>query len=106
MLDKKIIASEAIDVSATGVDTGALSALYTKHVGEKLARFQALLNDTSYSAVVISSGSFKAHFQDDLTYPFKANPYFKEWLPLNKRRDAFLVVEAAAEKPILFFGLR
>ena len=104
MLDKNSIASESVNegVCAKSVDAHALALLYTQHIDEKLARFQSLLNDTGYRAVVIASGSFKHHFQDDLSYPFKANPYFKEWLPLNKRRDAFLVIEADAEKPTLY----
>lgn len=76
--------------------------LFASHIAEKLARFQTILNDTGYQALVIASGGFKHQFQDDLSYPFKANPYFKEWLPLNKRRDAFLVIEVGCHKPTLF----
>lgn len=97
MLDKNSMAGERVDMPAN-----ALAALYAEHIHEKLARFQTILNNGGYAAVVIASGSFKAQFQDDLSYPFKANPYFKEWLPLNKRRDAFLMIEADADKPKLF----
>jgi Xaa-Pro dipeptidase len=75
--------------------------LFPQHVREKTQRFQKLLNNTGYQALIIASGSFKTQFQDDLFYPFKANPYFKEWLPLNKRRDAFLVITLDAELPTL-----
>lgn len=78
-----------------------MNTLYDQHVQQKTQRFQKLLNNTGYQALIVASGSFKTQFQDDLFYPFKANPYFKEWLPLNKRRDAFLVITVDAEIPTL-----
>ena len=70
------------------------AALYVQHVTEKLARFQAILDATGFSEIVIGSGDTLMQFQDDMAYPFKANPYFKEWVPLNKRAGSFLQIAA------------
>lgn len=78
------------------------SSLYHLHVNEKLSRFQTILAETGFSEVIISSGESKTQFQDDMFYPFKANPYFREWTPLNKRTGSFLQIVAGASKPCLY----
>ena len=78
------------------------AALYVQHVTEKLARFQAILDATGFSEIVIGSGDTLMQFQDDMAYQFKANPYFKEWVPLNKRAGSFLQIAAGSSKPTLF----
>ena len=109
MLDKNnssgaSVIGQITDSVSASANPDALAQLYAGHVAEKFARFQTILKDSQYQAVVIASGSFKAQFQDDLSYPFKANPYFREWLPLNRRRDAFLVIEAGSDRPTLFLN--
>lgn len=69
--------------------------LFVQHVGEKLSRFQSFLQLCELDAVVISSGQMHMQFMDDMAYPFRANPYFKEWLPLNKRYNSYLLVNAS-----------
>lgn len=78
------------------------ASLYRLHVNEKLSRFQAILAATGFSEIIISSGESKTQFQDDMSYPFKANPYFKEWTPLNRRIGSFLQITASASKPRLY----
>ena len=79
-----------------------LAQLYQRHVTEKMSRFQTILATTGYREIVIGSGSNKMQFQDDMAYTFKANPYFREWLPLITRADCYLQIDAAASKPRLF----
>ncbi len=76
--------------------------LYAQHLTEKLSRFETILAATGYSELVIAAGDTKVQFQDDLHYPFKANPYFREWLPLNQRPGCFLQIKRGAAKPRLF----
>ena len=78
------------------------AALYAQHCSEKNMRFQTILEATGYDRMVIGSGTSKLQFQDDMAYPFKANPYFKEWVPLDKRADCFLIVSGAQAKPVLY----
>ena len=77
-------------------------ALYHKHVAEKLLGFQKILGESGYDELLIASGDYKMHFQDDLFYPFKANPYFREWTPLNKRTGSYIHFTKNSIKPRLF----
>ena len=85
-------------------DTQTAAKRYAAHIEQKLTRFHGILEQTDYQALLIASGGFKTQFQDDLSYPFKAHPYFREWLPLSKRRDAFLLIELGHHKPTLFLN--
>jgi Xaa-Pro dipeptidase len=78
------------------------ASMYFEHVEEKLSRFQAILSDTDFDELVIASGETKQQFQDDLFYPFKANPYFREWTPLNKRAGSYLQITKTSKKPCLY----
>ena len=78
------------------------ASLYCQHLVEKLLRFQAILAETGFDEIVIGSGESKMQFSDDMAYPFKANPYFREWVPLGKRAGCYLRVGAGASKPTLF----
>lgn len=76
--------------------------LYKQHISEKSVRFQAILEATGYQSIVIGSGETKMQFQDDMAYPFKANPYFREWVPLATRAGCYLELNKGASKPRLF----
>lgn len=76
--------------------------LYKQHISEKSVRFQTILEATGYQSIVIGSGETKMQFQDDMAYPFKANPYFREWVPLATRAGCYLELKKYASKPRLF----
>lgn len=80
----------------------SIAKLYTQHLGEKFSRFQSILEETGFDEIVIGSGESKMQFSDDMAYPFKANPYFREWLPLAKRSGCYLQISAGAAVPRLF----
>ena len=82
------------------------AALYRQHLSEKMCRFQAILAETGFDEIIIGAGHSISQFQDDMAYPFKANPYFREWAPLNKRAGSFLQISAAASRPKLFLLVR
>ena len=89
--------------SSASIDTYSVSAdLYTQHLQEKVARFHTLLKAAGLTDLLIGSGNTKTQFQDDLFYPFKANPYFKECVPLNKRAGSFLHLSVSNSKPTLY----
>ena len=81
------------------------ATLYQAHLCEKMSRFQALLKGSGFTALLISSGEFLAKFQDDLDYPFKANPYFREWVPLAHRPGCFLLIQLGEPQPQLFLNV-
>ena len=79
-----------------------MAQLYQRHIADKIARFQSILEATGYQEILIGSGETKMQFQDDMAYSFKANPYFREWVPLAPRAGCYLQITAAASKPRLF----
>ena len=79
-----------------------MAQLYQRHIADKIARFQSILEATGYQEILIGSGETKMQFQDDMAYSFKANPYFREWVPLATRAGCYLQITAAASKPRLF----
>ena len=76
--------------------------LYGDHIQQKLRRFRTILQNTNFDQLIIGSGSEKIQFQDDLAYPFKTNPYFREWVPLKSCANYFLCIDAVNEKPKLY----
>jgi Xaa-Pro dipeptidase len=87
---------------ATLLKDTALADLYQLHIAEKVARFHSILEMLDWDEIIIGSGSEKVQFQDDMAYPFKANPYFREWIPLDKRSKCFLRVQRGISQPTLY----
>ena len=81
-------------------------SLFKQHIDEKLARFQAIIESLDYDQIIIGSGSGNLQFQDDMAYPFKANPYFREWMPLDKRSNCFLQIQRNTPKPRLYLSCK
>ena len=79
-----------------------MAQLYKQHIAEKMTRFQGILEATGYQSILIGSGETKMQFKDDMAYPFTANPYFREWVPLATRASCYLQIKAGASKPQLF----
>lgn len=84
------------------IDLGA--DLYLQHVSKKTQRFQEFCSELQLTGILISSGQQQIQFMDDMAYPFKANVYFKEWLPLVKRYNSFLYVPVSG-KPSLYLDV-
>ena len=74
--------------------TVSIAKLYGQHLEEKFSRFQDILSESVFDEIVIGSGESKMQFSDDMAYPFKANPYFREWVPLGKRAGCYLQISA------------
>ncbi|MDM3872419.1 Xaa-Pro dipeptidase [Porticoccus sp. W117] len=80
-----------------------LKELYLEHVASKLNTFRTFMAELGIDQLLISSGQVKVQYQDDMFYPFKANVYFKEWLPINRRQDCFLLI-AQEGRPTLYLN--
>ncbi|ETN91958.1 Xaa-Pro dipeptidase [Gammaproteobacteria bacterium MOLA455] len=76
--------------------------LYGQHLVEKHRRFQDILLATQFDEIVIAAGDSKMQFADDMTYPFVASPYFREWVPLGKRHGSYLQISSSLDRPRLF----
>ena len=55
-----------------------LAINYKTHIELKLLNARTILERSGLDSMVIHSGKLKYMFQDDMTYPFKANPMFLE----------------------------
>ena len=91
-----------IDTSGNPLHSDHEIALYAAHITEKIKRFQEILDNSAWDSLVISSGEERMQFQDDIAYPFKANPYFREWIPLNQRHNAYLQIIKGEPTPVLY----
>ena len=78
--------------------------LFQQHIVEKVSRFQLILERLGWDEILIGSGGGKIQFQDDMAYPFKVNPYFREWMPLDKRHNCYLRIQRNSDKPILYLS--
>ncbi len=79
-----------------------LDALYPAHLAELRRRTDAALAAHGFDAVAIYSGSAHYAFLDDHTYPFRANPHFKHWVPLTDVPQSF-VAHVPGTSPLLCF---
>ena len=83
-------------------NNNSIALLYAQHCIEKMSRFQAIMEALDCDEILIGSGHVKMQFQDDMAYPYKANPYFREWVPLSKRADCYLHIRRNIDKPKLY----
>ena len=80
----------------------SLSELYQQHIADKFSVFLSIMERTGWEHLLISSGAELVQFRDDQHYPFKVNPYFKEWLPLTERPNCYLLISEDEKRPKLF----
>ncbi|HEY7672022.1 MAG TPA: Xaa-Pro dipeptidase [Gammaproteobacteria bacterium] len=79
-----------------------LERVYVAHLATMQARLEAALAATGFDGLVILAGDLQAPPRDDVTYPFRVEPHFAAWLPLNRVPGAALVL-APGKKPILLY---
>ena len=80
----------------------ALSQLFDDHLRVQRQRTDAAMAACKVDTLAIHAGSQHMLFLDDHAYPFKPNPHFKLWLPLEDAIDCWLIYKPG-EKPRLIF---
>ncbi|MCZ6502805.1 MAG: Xaa-Pro dipeptidase [Gammaproteobacteria bacterium] len=80
-----------------------VESLYKDHLAQIQRRYEKALESCQSSGVLIPSGSLKYAFLDDHSYPFKVNPHFKTWLPVEDNDESFILMRPG-EKPLLLFN--
>jgi Xaa-Pro dipeptidase len=78
-----------------------IDALFKEHIEAKSNVINQLLSTLNLDNVIISSGSVKHYFADDMQVPFVTSPFFREWVPLVNRQDCFIHLQQNC-KPILY----
>ena len=80
----------------------ALARHYPAHLESVQKRFGMALAAAGFDAVAVFAGSPHTRFLDDMDYPFRVNPHFKNWLPLTHAHDSFIAY-VPGHKPVLVF---
>ncbi|MFK8028841.1 MAG: Xaa-Pro dipeptidase [Gammaproteobacteria bacterium] len=80
-----------------------ISKSFSRHVTTVADRYSRALSDHGFDAAVIFSGTPLMQFLDDNTYPFKANPQFKNWVPLTSLPDSFIIYEPGSKPVLVYF---
>ena len=79
-----------------------LSQSFDDHIRTQRQRTDEAMATCGFDTLAIHAGSPHVLFLDDHPYPFKPNPHFKLWVPLEEAVDCWLVYRPA-EKPRLIF---
>jgi Xaa-Pro dipeptidase len=82
--------------------TDRLAALYSDHLATQKQRTDRALAETGFDHLVVDAGSQRVMFLDDMPYPFKVNPHFKNWVPVVDNPHCWLVY-TPGEKPRLIY---
>ena len=85
------------------MDERELSRLYPEHVNAVAARHDAALERAGAGHAVIFSGAPLPVFLDDYHYPFKANPHFVSWLPLDRNPFCYIVHTPGHRPRVIYF---
>ena len=78
----------------------ALAELYRSHLAEQLRRADAALARGGFDHLLIPSGMEHYGFLDDQNYPFRSNPHFLAWVPLNHHPGSWISY-TPGQRPVL-----
>ena len=83
--------------------TSELQPLFTQHVTKLLEHHQTLMQKYGFDHIVIPSGELRYVFQDDMTYPFKSNAYFKWFVPFTNHPNCFLSIPQSGKPQLIYY---
>ena len=84
-------------------DLGArIESEYGPHLAIMDQRLGEALHAAGLDGAVVFAGDEKMVFRDDQAYPFKAEPYFKAWVPLTQAPGSFLRL-VPGQRPMLVY---
>ena len=81
----------------------ALFTLYTAHVTMLKMRHDVALAESKFDHALISSGALHYQFLDDMPYPFKVNPHFKNWAPVTANPNCFIVYTPGMKPKLVYY---
>ncbi|MFO6424848.1 Xaa-Pro dipeptidase [Motilimonas sp. KMU-193] len=80
-----------------------VDSLFAEHIKVLQSRLVEALKLQQFDALIIHSGQLKKVFLDDQTYPFKANPHFRHWLPVFDNPNCWLVVNGSDKPKLIYY---
>jgi Xaa-Pro dipeptidase len=84
------------------VSESTIDQLYKPHLQTLMRRTERSLTASGFDALVIHAGTAPIQFLDDQDYPYKVNPHFKAWVPIEDNPGCILVVAPGARLKVLF----
>jgi len=84
------------------VSESSIDQLYKPHLQTLMRRTERSLAASGFDALVIHAGTAPIQFLDDQDYPYKVNPHFKAWVPIEDNPGCILVVAPGARLKVLF----
>ena len=81
---------------------GRLASEYGAHLSILDHRLDEALRATGFDGAVIFAGDERMVFRDDQAYPFRVEPYFKQWVPLTQAPGSFLRL-VPGQRPMLVY---
>jgi Xaa-Pro dipeptidase len=79
-----------------------LTKLFADHLDTLRKRIDTALAQQKFDTLAIFAGRAPMQFLDDQSYPFKANPHFKQWVPLRETAECWLIYRPG-DRPTLLF---
>ena len=80
-----------------------LSTIYTAHVTVLKLRHDRALAENGFDAIAIHSGAQHYMFLDDMPYPFKVNPHFKNWVPVVDNPNCWIFYTPGAKPRVAYW---
>lgn len=79
-----------------------LESEYGAHLAIMDQRLDEALQAAGFDGAIVFAGDEKRVFRDDQVYPFRAEPYFKAWVPLTDTPGSFLRL-VPGQRPMLVY---
>ncbi len=76
--------------------------LYSEHLDCLTKRFAHALDACGFDRVLIFSGAERYVARDDQAYPYRAEPYFKQWAPLSNAHGSVLEIRSGRRPKLVF----
>jgi len=76
-------------------------SLFTRHLAVVTERASRVLENAGFDGLLIPSGQPPMQFGDDMPYPYKANPAFRQWIP--QPAPGCLLAFEPGRRPLLLF---
>lgn len=80
-----------------------LAETYGTHIQVLQERCKNACERENLEGIIIHSGQELKVFLDDTTYPFKANPHFKHWLPITNVTNSWLLVNGVDKPKLVYY---
>ena len=81
-----------------------LDRLYPAHHAELMARYESVLAASPFEAIAVYSGAPRYRFRDDQSAPFRAGPFYLQWVPCEDHAASVLLFRPG-RKPLLVLHL-